>query len=75
MGELLGSGVEIDVEAGPVVVLEVVDEGGAEGGLLRWISFAGESMRTSIMKCAHLASPGWAHDQSPELTHGGGEDV
>jgi hypothetical protein len=31
-GEGLGGGVEVYVEAGPLVVLEVLDEGGAEGG-------------------------------------------
>jgi hypothetical protein len=40
----------------------------------RWISFCWRG-RTSIILCTHLASPGRTHDQSPELTHDGGEDM
>jgi hypothetical protein len=35
VGEVFGGGVEVDVEAGAAVGLEVIDEGGAEGGLGR----------------------------------------
>jgi hypothetical protein len=35
VGEVFGGGVEVDVEAGAAVGLEVVDEGGAEGCLVR----------------------------------------
>jgi hypothetical protein len=44
-GKVLGGGVEVHVEAGALVVLEVLDEGGAEGRLAR----AGGALEPSAM--------------------------
>lgn len=58
MCELVGGGVEIDVEAGSTVVLEVVYEGRAEGGLSKIISCALDIvMRQNEVPCPPQLGP------------------
>lgn len=76
-GKVLGGGVEVDVEAGALVVLEVLDEGGAEGRLAgagwalcrrRAVSAAGD-VDASRGRGRRRKRQAY-HDEGAELAHG-----
>lgn len=69
MVEGLGCGVEVDVEGGAAVVVQVRDEGAAEGGLWMRIRRGFQGTDGGWGMGTHLAGARRAHDQHTEFRH------